>query len=144
MNLALISVAVAFAMGFGSALQINSWRNDHADKQRLEIAAESQRFVHAAEQARSSRVITAQDNSRKRAVTRAVELGAAQSAGNWLRIAVDTAVRTAQTNPDAYPDQAVTLAVVFGECKSALLEMGKDADEWFSEYQLMLDAQPKE
>lgn len=144
MNLTVIASIVSGALCFGLAWNLQQGRFDHADKQRLEIAAESQRFVHAAEQARSSRVITAQDNSRKRAVTRAVELGAAQSAGNWLRIAVDTAVRTAQTNPDAYPDQAVTLAVVFGECKSALLEMGKDADEWFSEYQLMLDAQPKE
>lgn len=140
MNLTIIASIVSAVLSFGVAWNLQQGRFDHAEKQRLEIAAESQRFVHAAEQARSSRVITAQDNSRKRAITRSVELGSAHSAGNGLRLAVDTAVRTAQTNPDACPGQAVTLAVVFGECKSALLEMGKDADEWFSEYQLMRDA----
>ena len=144
MNLTLISSTIALMLGFGAAWGIQQGRIENAEKQRLEIAAESQRFVHAAEQARSARVITAQDSSRKRAVTRAAELGAAQSAGNGLRLAVDAAVRTSKDNPDACPDQAATLAVVFGECKSALLEMGKDAEEWFSEYQLMLDAQSKE
>jgi hypothetical protein len=143
MNLTLISAAVAGALGFGSAWQIQSWKADANENNRLTEQANSQRELYVLGQKRSAVVNNAQNARVSREVSlrhHAVEL---RDVAGGLRIATRDVVRTATESPESCPVATAAIAAVFDQCVTEYSALAEIADRHVSDLQTINEAWPK-
>lgn len=133
--------ALAGALGFSSAWQIQNWRADAHEKDRIVLAAEQERKLHAVEQAGRDAVIAAQNLARTREAKLRADAAGARKSFDGLRAATDGAVTAARASHDACLDRATTLSIVFNQCGAELQTLGEIADRHVSDIRTLMDAQ---
>ena len=143
MNLTLISAALAAAIGFGSAWQIQTWRNLDAENNRLEQAASQEQELRRMESQRSIQVISAQNNAVKRESKLRLDAATAESAADSLRAQSTGALLAARADHDACIERTVAFDLVLAQCVTEYQHLGEVADRHASDIQMMQEAWPK-
>jgi hypothetical protein len=131
---AILSASLSFYGGW----TVNQWRHDASQKQAIEQAAAQQRELHALEQARSRAALDAQNLARQREVVLRADAAAARTELARVRTATQQATDTARADPQACPDTAASLGVVFDQCAAELAELGTKADRHVSDIRTLL------
>ena len=134
----LMAALTAALLAFVGGWEVNQWRHDAHEKQAIEAAAASERELHAREQKRSAGVIAAQNVARQREVVLRADAAAARTELARLRTATQQATDTARADPQACPDTAASLGVVFDLCAAELTELGAKADRHTSDIRTLL------
>ena len=131
---------VAGALGFGGAWRIQDWRANAHEKDRIVLAAEQERKLHAVEQAGRDAVIAAQNLARTREAKLRADAAGARNALVGLRAATDGAVSAARASHDACVVAATTTSQLLNECSEKYRELGEVADRHVSDIQTLMDA----
>ena len=131
---ALIAAPVIFSAGW----QTNQWKNDADKKQAIEQAALDQQELRRLEQARSRAALDAQNMARTREIVLRRDADAARTELVRLRTATQQATDNARADPQACPDTAVALGVVFDQCSAELTTLARDADRHVSDIRTLL------
>ena len=131
---ALIAAPVIFSAGW----QTNQWRHDSAQKHSIEQAAAQEREFHRLEQARSRAALDAQNMARTREIVLRRDADAARTELARLRTATQQATDNARADPQACPDTALALGVVFDQCTAELTTLARDADRHVSDIRTLL------
>ena len=134
---------VAGALAFGSAWQIQNWRADAHEKDRIELAATQERAVHAVEQASRDAIIAATNLARVREAQLRADAARARNALVGLRSATDGAVTAARASHDACVESSTKLGDVLKSCSERYESVARDADLWESDALMLRDAWPK-
>lgn len=141
--IAAVIAATAFAGGFGTAWKIqagniNAKEAAHA-KQELANVQQSA----ASDIRRLDNAITAQNAATTRSVALRRDRDSALTELGRLRLAVNSAVHTANTDPVACPERAAALGYVLTELGRAGAELAEKADRINSDRQTLIDAWPQ-
>jgi len=143
MNFTLISAAVAGAIGFGAAWQIQTARIEHAENNRLTQQAEEQRELSRLEQARSLQVLSAQNDARLRESKLRADVATANASVNGLRDSIVNYVQATRSNPDACVKRTDAIGQLLAECSTRYTEMAGIADRLNSDRVMLVDSWPK-
>lgn len=147
MNLQLIIAAViaslGFAGGFGTA-----WKIQAGNINAKEAAYAQQELANVQQSAASDirrldNAITAQNAATTRSVALRRDADLARTELGRLRLAVNSAVHTANTDPVACPERAASLGDVLTELGRAGAELAEKADRINSDRQTLIDSWPK-
>ena len=142
MNFTLISAAIAAAIGFGTAWQIQSWRMDADEDNRIEIAREQEREISRLESKRSLEYIDAQNRARQRESKLRMDAATASAAVAGLRRAADSAVQAARTDPLTCPDTSAAFGAVLVDISSAYSELAITCDRHVSDLKTLSETWP--
>ena len=140
MNVTLISAAVGMVIGFGSAWQIQSWRNLRDENNRITIAAENERIVSRVESARRAQNIAAQNARALRESKLRLDAATAHAAVNSLRGAIATVVQASRSDPATCPDTSVTLGNVLADSIETYTELAATCDRHVTDIQTLTGA----
>jgi len=143
MNFTLISAAVAGAIGFGAAWQIQTARIEHAENHRIEIAREQEREISRLESKRSLEYIDAQNRARQRESKLRADVATANAAVDSLRDSITSYVQATRSNPDACAVRTDAIGQLLAECSKVYSEMAGIADRLNSDRVMLMDAWPK-
>lgn len=143
MNLTIISAAIAGAIGFGTAWQIQSWRATEDENNRITQQREAERELSRLEQARSLQVLTAQNDARKRESKLRADAAAANDAVSQLRDTLHSSVQAARGDPYADAVRANALGELLTECSTEYSKMAGIADRLNSDRVMLMDAWPR-
>jgi hypothetical protein len=127
-NLTLIAVLVSAALAFGSAWQVQSWRYGAKETQRAEQIAIDQRAAFKAFERNQAAVITAQNNSARRAAGLRADADRARAGLDGLRDAAATSLRAAAVSLDACIAGATTASQLLNDSATAYQELAAAAD----------------
>ena len=133
MNTLLTTTAVALAVGFGSAWQIQNWRNLDAENHRITLAREQEREISRLEQARSLQVLTAQNDARERESQLRADASTAKSAADSLRSALHATIEAARADPSVCADTAAATAELLVDSVGAYQELAEICDRHVSD-----------
>ena len=131
---------VAGALAFGSAWQIQNWRADAHEKDRIELTAAQERTVHAVEQAGRDAVIAATNLARVREAQLRADAARARNALVGLRAATDGAVTAARASHDACLVAATTTGKLLNDSTEEYRALAEIADRHVSDIQTLMDA----
>ena len=132
---------VIFAAGGGAAWKVQSWRITGIRAEYALQIADAKERVNKAEAANQTRIIGAQNAKTKRETKIQSNAAAVRNQRYGLRDATNSFLTKA--TPSTCHERATTVAVVFGECASALEDLAATADRLASDRQLLLDSWPK-
>ena len=142
MNLTLISAAVAAAMGFGAAWQLQAWRMDSLKLEAANERINQQRVARQTSERYSAALAQAQNaaQARRTVIAAAVDSNGAGLIG--LRHTADSVRSSATTDAarDAYGDAITKL---FDQCSETLVRVAGQADGHLSDLQTMMGAWPR-
>ena len=131
-------LAAMISAAFFGGWSVNDWRHDASQKQAVEAAAVAQRELHALDQARSRAALDAQNLARQREIVLRADAAAARTELARVQSATQQATRIARADPQACPDTAAALGVVFDLCAAELTELGANADRHTSDIRTLL------
>jgi len=143
MNFTLISAAVAAAIGFGAAWQIQTARIEHAENHRIEIAREQEREISRLESKRSLEYIDAQNRARQRESKLRADVATANAAVDSLRDAINSNLQATRANPDACIKRTDALGELLAKCGEELTEVAGRCDRHVSDLRTLMDAWQK-
>jgi len=143
MNFTLISAAVAGAIGFGAAWQIQNGRMEHAENNRLTQQAEAERELYAMEQKRRNGVIDAQNAARLRERKLQADAAAAVAAADSLRDALTRSAQAARDDPGSCPDRTATASELLVECSQEYTTLAGRCSRHVSDIETLIGAWPK-
>lgn len=137
-------IAVASAgTGFGAAWQIQSWRADAEEKDRVEIALENQRLVAATRARHDQAIIVAASAGVARGIAIRRDSDSTRVAVLGLHDDTKAFVRNAAAEPATCPDRTATLGELLDKLAEAGGELAGKADRHASDIQTMREAAPK-
>lgn len=139
----LIIAALIAAAGFGSAWQIQSWRADAKEKDRVEQELVDQRNAATTAIRRTEAVIQAQSAATVRDGVLRRDAAGARDALVGLSLATEQALRDAATTHAACTERARALGVVLGTVAAAGGEVSAKADRHASDAKTLTDAWPR-
>ena len=142
-TLTLIAAGIAATLGFTSAWQMQAHT---ITKINLESANERialQRAARTSLERHMQTVSTAQANATNRAVVLRRAAASAADVGNGLRIATDTAVRSAASDPAACSDTAATLGKLFTASTDEYRKLAEIADRHSSDSMTLIESWPR-
>lgn len=142
MNLTLISAAIAFAMGFGAAWQIQSGRMDSLKLEAANERINQQRVARQTSERYSAALAQAQNAAQARRTVIAASVDANGAGLIGLRHTADT-VRTSATTDSARDAYADAVTKLFDQCGQALVRVAGQADGHLSDLQTVIEAWPK-
>lgn len=131
-------LAALILLGFYGGWQTNDWRHDAHEKQAVEAAAVAQRELHALDQARSRAALDAQNLARTREIVLRADATAARTELARVQSVTQQATSIARSNPQACPDTAASLGVVFDQCSAELTGLAEKADQHVSDIRTLL------
>jgi hypothetical protein len=143
MNPQIIVAAIIAAGGFIAGWQIQSWRYDAKELERVESNLELERIASAERSRATNRVIQAQSAGAQRANAARLDAASARDAADRLRIALDNAAADAQLSVDACTKHTATLRAIFDASVAEYRRMGEAADGHASDVKTLTDAWPK-
>jgi hypothetical protein len=142
MNLTLISAAIAAAIGFGAAWQIQGHFLLKQEMEAKDAIINQQRIARATSERYSAALSKAQTDaqSRRTVITAAVDSNGAGLIG--LRHTADSVRSSAATDStrDAYADAVTEL---FDQCSTTLVRVAGEADGHVSDKQTLMGAWPR-
>ena len=137
---ALISAAIAGAVGFGAA-----WKWQAANITQIELRQANERIA-VQRQARTAlelsmqRVSQAQAKAADRAVLLAADNARATDAIDSLRTASASALRSAANDINACSASLAAHSIVVGKCSAEVVRLASDLDDWASHSIVLQDA----
>jgi hypothetical protein len=139
----IIIAAIIAACGFGSAWQIQNWRQDAKEKQRAE--SELAQVQHSAATAirRADNTITAQNESARRAIALRRDADLSRAATISVSLAAGEAMRRALDSHQTCLVSATALDNVFQQCAERRRELAEIADRHANDVKTLMDAFPK-
>jgi len=143
MNLTLISAAVAAALGFGAAWQI---QGHFLTNQELTHANERiglQRAARAQIEGHMQRVSQAQEASQTRMVALRHDAAGAKSELDGLRTQSADSLRAAGESLDACNATAATFSVISNQCSERYSALARDAQGHVIDKQTLMDGWPR-
>lgn len=143
MNLTIIAAAVAGALGFTLAWQLQAgniakMEIDHANTRLAAAAAARQTIERTTHQ-----VITAQNNAASRVFVLRRDADASRNSLVGLRESTDHAMRAAAADLDACNSNTATTNQLFNQCGAELQTLGERADGHVSDIKTLSDAWAK-
>lgn len=143
MNLTIISGAIAFAMGFGAAWQVQSGRMDS-----LKLEAQSVRIAKdRAYRARAERHIETVAATQARAAKRVADMAGVSDSNRTelqrMQSQSADSLRAAAGSLDACLASAHALSVVSNQCADSYSTLARDAQGHVSDIQTLTEAWPK-
>ena len=143
MNPQLLIAAIIAAIGFGAGwhLQTLRYTAKEADHAKQELAQIQQSA--ASDIRRLDNAITAQNAATARTVGLRRDRDSALTELWRLRLAVNSAVQTASTDPVACPERAAAIGDVLTELGRAGAELAEKADRINSDRQTLIDSWPR-
>ena len=141
--IAAVITSLGFAGGFGTAwkIQAGNINAKEAAYAKQELANVQQSA--AADIRRLDNAITAQNQATARAVALRRDADLARTELGRLRLAVNSAVQTASTDPVACPERASALGDVLTELGRAGAELAAKADRHASDVKTLIAAYPQ-
>ena len=132
MNLTLISAAVAAAMGFGAAWQIQAGRMDSLKLEQKDARIERDRAARAQAERRVATQFTAATRAQSNLRAAAADRSRLDLVGSGLR---DTtaAMRAGDSDAATCHRQVAALGVVLDECTARYTEVAGHAQDWLIE-----------
>ena len=141
--IAAVLAAIGFAGGFGTAWKIQAGNINAKEAAYAKQELANVRQSAASDIRRLDNAIAAQNRSTARAVALRRDADLARTELGRLRLAVNSAVHTANTDPVACPERAAALGDVLTELGRAGAELAEKADRINSDRQTLIDAWPK-
>ena len=141
--IATIIAAVGFSGGFGTAWKIQAGNINAKEVAYAQQELANVRSSAAADIRRLDNAITAQNAATARAVGLRRDRDSALTELGRLRLAVNSAVHTANTDPVACPERAAALGDVLTELGRAGAEIAGQADRHASDVKTLTEAWPK-
>lgn len=138
-----ITAALSAVMAFGSAWQIQNWRFDAKEKQRVEQQLTDQRTSAATAIRRVDAVSQAQSTAAVRLGVLRRSAGAARNELDGLRTSSAEALRVAGASLDACTATAATLGRLLNQCGAEYQDLGAVADRHVSDIKTLTEAWPK-
>ena len=139
----LISAALAGSAGFGLAWKLQAGTIAENELEQANERTTIQRAARATLERAMRQNSTSQANAAARGIrNRAAAAGAADIAGG-LRIATDSAVRTAATDPAACSDAAASLGAVLTASVKEYRELAEVCDRHVSHIQTLTEQWPR-
>ena len=139
----IIMVAIIALAGFGSGWTIQNWRYGAKETEREQQKLAYIQQSAAADIRRLDNAITAQNAATTRAVALRRDRDSALTELGRLRLEVNSAVHTANTDPVACPERAAALGDVLTELGRAGAEIAGQADWHASDIKTLTEAWPK-
>lgn len=136
----LLSAAVAF----GTAWQIQDWRADAHEKDRIKQQADDEREAGARERGRIANVVDAQNAARAREVRLRADADGARTAVVGLRASTDAALAAAGASHEACLVSAAATGELFNASAEKYRALAEVADRHVSDLQTLTDAWPKD
>lgn len=142
MNLMIISSAIAFAMGFGVAWQVQSGRMDSLKLEAANERINQQRIARQTSERYSAALAQAQNaaQTRRSVIAASVDANGAGLIGLRDTTAAVRSSAATDTARDAYADAVTEL---FDQCSTTLVRVAGQADGHLSDLQTMIEAWPK-
>lgn len=142
MNLTLISAAVAAAVGFGAAWQIQSGRMDSLKLEAANERINQQRVARATSERYSAALSAAQNAAQARRTVIAAAVDSNGAGLIWLRHTADSVRSSATTDAarDAYGDAITKL---FDQCSETLVRVAGQADGHVSDKAALIESWPR-
>jgi len=131
------------AMSFFGGWEVQGWRRDSQEKDRVENQAEVDRLAHAASVKRVDAVIAAQNAAVGRAAAAQRDALDARSELERLQSLSDSAVAAARASHQACIDNSAALSDVFKSCTGRYADLAKTADGHANDAKTLSDAWPK-
>ena len=128
---------------FASAWQVQSWRFNAKEKNRVEQTLSDQRLAAAGAIRRADNVIEAQSAATRRMVVLRADADGSRAALISLSGAVEAAMRAAATSHNACLDRATTASELLTQCGAAYQDLGERADRHASDVRTLMEAWPK-
>jgi uncharacterized protein HemX len=141
--IAAIIAAMGFAGGFGTAWKIQAGNINAKEAQHAKQELANVQQSAAADIRRLDNAITAQNRATARAVALRRDADLARTELGRLRLAVASAVQTANTDPATCPERAASIGDVLTELGRAGAELAEKADRINSDRQTLIDSWPK-
>ena len=128
---------------FASAWQVQSWRFNAKEKNRVEQTLSDQRLAAAGAIRRADNVIEAQSAATRRMVVLRADADGSRAALISLSGAVEAAMRAAATSHNACLDRATTAGKLLNQCAAQYQDLGERADRHASDVRTLMEAWPK-
>ena len=141
--IAAVIAATAFAGGFGTAWKIQAGNINAKEAQHAKQELANVQQSAAADIRRLDNAITAQNAATTRAVALRRDRDSALTELGRLRLEVNSAVHTANTDPVACPERAAALGDVLTELGRAGAEIAGQADRHASDVKTLIEAWPQ-
>lgn len=142
MNLTLISAAVAAAVGFGAAWQIQSGRMDSLKLEAANERINQQRVARATSERYSAALSKAQTDAQARRTVIAASVDANGAGLIGLHHTADS-VRSSATTSDARDAYGDAITKLFDQCSETLVRVAGEADGHVSDKQTLMGAWPR-
>ena len=141
--IAAVIAAIGFAGGFGTAWKIQAGNINEKEAAHAKQELANVQQSAAADIRRLDNAITAQNRATARAVALRRDADLARTELGRLRLAVNSAVQTASTDPVACPERAASLGDVLTELGRAGAELAAKADRHVNDVKTLIDSRPK-
>ena len=141
--IAVVIASLGFAGGFGTAWKIQAGNINEKEAAHAKQELANVQQSAASDIRRLDNAITAQNRATARAVALRRDADLARTELGRLRLAVNSAVQTASTDPVACPERATALGDVLTELGRAGAELAEKADRINSDRQTLIDAWPQ-
>lgn len=138
----IIAVASA-ATGFGAAWQIQSWRADSEEKDRVEATLENQRLIGATRTRNDQAVINAVNNGVARSAALRRDSDNARAAADSLRDEITRTVRDASASLAACTVRTAALGELCAAATESHRQLAEKADRHASDIRTIIEAWPK-
>lgn len=135
---------VAAALAATGAWQVQNWRFDSKEKERVEQELANQRLQAKAAIRREEQVITTQNESQARARALRLDAASARATADGLRVSTEAALRSAAASHSACIVRANTLGELLVSVEEAGRGMAEKADLHANDARTLTDAWPKD
>lgn len=142
--IAAVLATVVAAVSFGGAWQIQDWRYNAKEKERVESKLAEVRVSAARDLRWVDDVFTARDEAAKRAVNHRRDADASRAAADGLHTALDTTIREAESSQAACLERTIALSELFKERTDQYREVSEKADRHVNDIQTLIQGWPKQ
>ena len=138
-----IIATASAATGFGAAWQIQSWRADSEEKDRVEATLENQRLIGATRTRNDQAVINAVNNGVARSTALRRDSDSARAAADSLRDEITRTVRDASASLAACTVRTAALGELCAAATESHRQLAEKADRHASDIRTIIEAWPK-
>lgn len=137
------TAVISAALAATGAWQVQNWRADAHEKDRLAAQAMDQRSAYVLEQKRSASVIVAQNNGRAREARLRSDAADLRGTVDGLQRDTAAAVQASRASLDACAIAAAAIGELYVASETANRDLTEKADRHVSDIQTLMDAWPK-
>jgi hypothetical protein len=139
----LVFAGAVFAAGGTAAWQVQQWRFDSKEKERVEQILADERTAAKTQLRRTEQVVAAQSAAATRETGLRRDADNARLGLNGLLDATTGALQTGRSSLDACVAGAATASQLLNQCGAAYQELGERCDRHVSDIKTLMESWPK-